>query len=74
MTGRIIEGPDDLAEGAAWLLARAPRFAPALALGPLPLRRSPEGFAALLHAIIGQQVSIASAAAIRARMEVAGFF
>ena len=40
MTGRIIEGPDDLAEGAAWLAAREPRFAPALAAraicAPLP--------------------------------------
>ncbi|MFZ1480924.1 MAG: DNA-3-methyladenine glycosylase 2 family protein, partial [Paracoccaceae bacterium] len=53
MTGRIIEGPDDLAEGAAWLAAREPRFAPALALGPLPLRRWSEGFAALLDAILG---------------------
>jgi DNA-3-methyladenine glycosylase II len=73
VTGRIIEGPDDLAEGAAWLAAREPRFAPALALGPLPLRRWPEGFAALLDAILGQQVSTASAAAIRARMEAVGY-
>lgn len=40
----------------------------------MPLRRWPEGFAALLDAIIGQQVSVASAAAIRARMEAAGLF
>lgn len=73
MTGRIIHGPEDLAEGADWLARAEPRFAPALALGPLPLRRWPEGFAALLDAIIGQQVSTASAAAIRGRMEAAGF-
>ena len=73
MTGRIIRGAADLEEGAAWLARAEPRFAPALALGPLPLRRWPEGFAALLDAIIGQQVSVASAAAIRARMESAGF-
>ena len=73
MTGRIIHGPEDLAEGADWLARAEPRFAPALALGPLPLRRRPEGFAALLDAIIGQQVSTASAAAIRGRMEAAGF-
>ena len=73
MTGRIIHGPEDLAEGAEWLARAEPRFAPALALGPLPLRRWPEGFAALLDAIIGQQVSTASAAAIRGRMEAAGF-
>lgn len=74
MIGRIIHGPDDLAEGAAWLAAHEPRFAPALALGPLPLRRWPEGFAALLDAILGQQVSVASAAAIRARMQTAGLW
>ena len=73
MVGRIIEGADDLAEGAAWLAAHEPRFGPALSLGPLPLRRWPEGFAALLDAILGQQVSVASAAAIRARMQDAGF-
>lgn len=73
MVGRIIRGEQDLLEGAAWLAEAEPRFAPALALGPLPLRRWPEGFAALLDAIIGQQVSTASAAAIRVRMEAAGF-
>ncbi len=40
--------------------------------GPLPLRRSPDGFAALLDAIVGQQVSTASARAIWARLEGAG--
>ena len=73
MVGRIIRGEQDLLEGAAWLAEAEPRFAPALALGPLPLRRWPEGFAALLDAIIGQQVSTASAAAIRVRMKAAGF-
>lgn len=74
MTGRIINGPEDLAEGADWLAAHEPRFVPALRLGPLPLRRWPEGFSALLDAILGQQVSVASAAAIRARMEGAGLW
>ncbi len=74
MVGRIIETPDCVAEGAAWLAAREPRFAQALSLtGPLPLRRQPDGFAALLDAIVGQQVSVASANAIWARMEAAGF-
>lgn len=73
MVGRIIEGPDCVAEGAAWLAAAEPRFAHALALtGPLPLRRRPEGFAALLSAIVSQQVSVASANAIWARLEAAG--
>ena len=73
MTGRIIETPACVAEGAAWLAAAHPRFAAALArTGPLPLRRSPGGFAALLDAIVAQQVSTASAAAIRARLAAAG--
>ena len=71
--GRIIETEACVAEGAAWLAAREPRFARLLAeTGPLPLRRRPDGFAALLDAILGQQVSTASAAALWARMEAAG--
>lgn len=70
---RIVETPACLAEGAAWLAQREPRFAHALALtGPLPLRRRADGFAALLSAIISQQVSVASADAIWRRMEAAG--
>jgi DNA-3-methyladenine glycosylase II len=62
-----------VAEGAAWLAAREPRFAEALALtGPLPLRRRQDGFAALVEAIVAQQVSTASAAAISARMAALG--
>lgn len=73
ITGRIIETPACVAEGADWLAAREPRFARALAVtGPLPLRRRPAGFAELLGAIVSQQVSTASAAAIRARLEGAG--
>ena len=74
MTGeRIIEGPDCVAEGAAWLVLREPRFAHALAMtGPWPLRRTRDGFDRLLHAIVGQQVSTASAAAIWERLEHAG--
>ncbi|MBM1813453.1 DNA-3-methyladenine glycosylase family protein [Pseudosulfitobacter pseudonitzschiae] len=71
--GRIIETDADVAEGAAWLAANDPQMARALAqTGPLPLRRRPDGFAHLLSAIISQQVSTASAAAIWARMEGAG--
>ncbi|MFN4192634.1 MAG: DNA-3-methyladenine glycosylase family protein [Tabrizicola sp.] len=73
MVGRIIETADCVAEGAQWLAAREPAFARALPLvGPLPLRREPDGFAALLRAIVGQQVSVASARAIWARLEAAG--
>lgn len=69
-TGRIIETPDCVAEGAAWLAARDARFARALELtGPLPLRRKPDGFSQLLSAIVSQQVSTASAAAIWTRMK-----
>jgi DNA-3-methyladenine glycosylase II len=73
MTTRIIESLDCVAEGAAWLGAQHPRFAHALALtGPLPLRRQADGFTALLDAIVGQQVSVASADAIWKRLEAAG--
>ncbi len=73
MVGRIIERAECVAEGADWLAAHDPRFAHALVLtGPLPLRRQADGFTALLDAITGQQVSVASANAIWARMEAAG--
>lgn len=74
MVGRIIRCEADVAEGAAWLCAAEPRFASALALtGPWPLRRREDGFAALRDAIIGQQVSVAAASAIRARVLAGGF-
>ena len=73
MVGRIIHSLDCVAEGAAWLAAREPRFAEALPLcGPLPLRRETDGFGALLRAIVGQQVSVASARAIWGRLEALG--
>ncbi|MCB2116886.1 MAG: DNA-3-methyladenine glycosylase 2 family protein [Rhodobacteraceae bacterium] len=75
MVGRLIETDACVAEGAAWLAAREPRFAALLErTGPLPLRRHPDGFAALLDAILGQQVSTASAAAMRDRLAAAGLF
>jgi DNA-3-methyladenine glycosylase II len=73
MVGRIIETADCVAEGVAWLCAADPAMARAYALtGPLPLRRKPDGFAQLLNAIVSQQVSVASANAIWARLEAAG--
>lgn len=73
MVGRIIETDDCVAEGAAWLALREPRFAMALReTGPLPLRRNADGFTTLLDAIIGQQVSVASARAIWSRLDQAG--
>lgn len=71
--GRIIETPDCVAEGADYLARCEPRFAHALALtGPLPLRRRKDGFAALLDAIVSQQVSVAAADAIWGRLNAAG--
>lgn len=73
MVGRVIETAADVAEGAAWLAAREPRFAAALELtGPLPLRRRSDGFATLFSAIVSQQVSVASATAIWGRVEALG--
>ena len=73
MDERIIETEACVAEGADWLAGQEPRFAQALALtGPLPLRRRPDGFAALMGAIVSQQVSVAAARAIWARLEAAG--
>lgn len=70
---RIIETEADVAEGAVWLAGQDPALARALDFaGPLPLRRRPDGFAALFNAIIGQQVSTASANAIWVRLEAAG--
>jgi DNA-3-methyladenine glycosylase II len=73
MVGRIIETEACLAEGMDWLGRAEPRFARAYALtGPLPLRRRADGFAALFDAIVSQQVSVASADAIWARLAAAG--
>lgn len=72
---RLIETRADVGEGAAWLAAREPRFAAALAAtGPWPLRRKPDGFCALLDAIVGQQVSTAAAQAIAEKMQAAGLW
>ncbi|MDX1781722.1 MAG: DNA-3-methyladenine glycosylase [Thalassovita sp.] len=73
MTGRIIETLDCVAEGVDWLCANDPGMAKAYELtGPLPLRRREDGFTELLSAIVSQQVSVASANAIWARLEAAG--
>ena len=71
--GRILTSEACMAEGSDWLAQRDPRFAHALTLtGTPPLRRRPEGFAHLLGAIVGQQVSTHAARAIWGRMEDAG--
>ncbi|KAA2317384.1 DNA-3-methyladenine glycosylase 2 family protein [Pseudooceanicola sediminis] len=70
---RVLDSEAALGEGVAWLAAHDAGMARIAAMLPLPpLRRRPEGFATLLHAITGQQVSTASAAAIWARVEGAG--
>lgn len=66
-----IETERDVAAGFEALCRIEPAFA--VISGPLPLRRRADGFGALLHAIVGQQVSTASAAAIWARVQAAGF-
>jgi DNA-3-methyladenine glycosylase II len=73
MTEPRIEGAAEVAEGLDWLCAADPRWrAVARDCSPLPLRLRPDGFAQLLSAIVSQQVSTASAAAIWGRMEDAG--
>ena len=70
--GRIIETPACVAEGAQYLAEHHPKFAEALELiGPIPLRRRSDGFESLLDAIVGQQVSVAAADAIWARLKAA---
>ncbi|MGC1495546.1 MAG: DNA-3-methyladenine glycosylase 2 family protein [Sulfitobacter sp.] len=71
--GRIIKNPIDVRQGAEWLAKTEPRFAYLLEqTGPLPLRLKPQGFNALLEIIVSQQVSVASADAIRLRLSEAG--
>jgi len=61
-----------VAEGAAVLAAREPRFAAVLKKsGPLPLRLRKDGFSALMDAIVCQQISVAAAAAIWGRLKAA---
>ena len=72
--GYIINTHDDIARGMAHLCSIDQRFQMAYDMtGPLPLRRSPDGFATLLKAIVGQQVSVASTNAMWARLEQGGF-
>ncbi|NNE88177.1 MAG: DNA-3-methyladenine glycosylase 2 family protein [Silicimonas sp.] len=71
--GRIITTGECVAEGAEYLARLDPRFAHALEhTGPLPLRLRKDGFAALLDAIVSQQVSVAAADAIWGRLKAAG--
>jgi DNA-3-methyladenine glycosylase II len=69
---RVITCQADVDQDAMHLAAKHPEFSIALALTePLPLRLRKDGFEALLSAIVSQQVSIASANAIWARVVAA---
>lgn len=69
----LIETAEDLQIGAAHLARLSGTWSRLIAAThPLPLRRKPQGFATLLDAIVGQQVSTASAAAIWSRVQAAG--
>jgi DNA-3-methyladenine glycosylase II len=68
---QLINNPDDMARARAALIDLDPALGRAIDHLP-PLRRKPAGFATLLQAIVGQQVSTASAAAIWSRVETAG--
>lgn len=71
--GRVIASAADIEAGVAHLSAACPRLAHANAVaGPPPLRRRPDGFTQLLNAIVSQQLSVASAEAIWARLRAAG--
>lgn len=69
-TARTIETDADLAEGMAGLTALHPAWAViCAATGCPPLRRREGGFTGLAGIIVSQQVSVASARAIWARVE-----
>jgi DNA-3-methyladenine glycosylase II len=68
---RLIACEADLEEGVA-ALCRDPRWREVAALaGPLPLRRRAGGFEGLANIIVSQQLSVASARAIWAKVEAA---
>ena len=70
-----LESDADIDRGIKFLCRQEPAFARAAARinAPIPLRRREGGFDALLKAIVAQQLSVASAAAIWTRAEAAGF-
>jgi len=70
---RTIETDADVHDGMVALCDICPRMKFAYSqTGPLPLRRRSDGFAQVFSAIVGQQVSVASAAAVWARIAAAG--
>lgn len=70
--GRIIETRQCIEEGTAFLVKAEPRFQTAIdAAGLPPLRRRGGGFAALLDAIVSQQISVAAANSIWSKLKAA---
>ncbi|MGB0169103.1 MAG: DNA-3-methyladenine glycosylase 2 family protein, partial [Paracoccaceae bacterium] len=69
-----LETDADIERGIKFLCREEPAFARAAARinAPIRLRRRAGGFDALLKAIVAQQLSVASAAAIWARAQAAG--
>lgn len=68
----LIDSQAALDRGVAELCARHPRFAELVAAGAVPhLRKGAAGFAGLAAIVMGQQISTASAAAIRGRLDAA---
>jgi DNA-3-methyladenine glycosylase II len=66
---RLIRTDADIVEGLAALGRHEPRFQPLIALaGDVPLRLSEPGFGGLCRITVSQQVSVASARAIWARV------
>ena len=69
---RRIDSADDIAEGLRALAQCDARLAHAITVaGPVPLRRRPPGFAALVEIILSQMVSKASANALWRKLELA---
>ncbi len=70
MVGRLITSDACVQVGAEWLSTKEPRFAQAIdQIDGIPLRLRDDGFTALLDAIVSQQISVAAARGIWARME-----
>ena len=69
---RVIATESDVEEGLAHLALADARLAPVIAAaGPVPVRRRSAGFGGLMHIIVSQQLSAASADAIWRRVEAA---
>ncbi len=72
MNERVIETEACLIEGSEDLARRFPEFSKAIDLiGPLNLRRRPDGFSQLLSAIVSQQLSVAAANSIWLKLKKA---